>query len=612
MGTLRRELHLFHICAIACGAMISSGIFVLPGLAYARAGPAVIIGYLLAGLLSLPGMLSIAEMATAMPKAGADCFAVVRSMGPSVGTVAGLLSWFSLSMKGAFALVGISVFMAEFAHLNMHAVALAFCLVFVVVNLLGIRTAGRMQLALVIALFALMSAYVALGLPRVEVGRFEAFAPKGMTAVFFVTGYVFIAYGGLLKIASVAEEVRNPSRNIPMGMILSLLVVTVFYTLMVFVTVGVLDGADLAGSLTPISDGAGAFMGGPGRIALSIAAVLAFLTTANAGIMTAARSLVPLSRDRLFPAAFGRINARFGTPHNALLLTGVFIAVSLCLRLELLVEAASIVLVLTNGLACLSVIILRESRLQNYHPLFRTPLYPWLQIAGLVGFGFVLVEMGVAAYLVSAALIVSGSCAYWFYGRKRVQRESALLHLIERFTARELTSRLLETELKEIIRERDSIVKDRFDEVIERCVVLDLPGRVEAAELFKTAAAALGQRLGLPERAILDRLLDREMQSTTVIGPGLAVPHAVVEGEAAFDILIARCREGIVFPDAASGVEAVFVLVGSLDVRNTYLRALAAIAQIAQDPQFERRWMQARGAEDLRDLVLLSRRRREG
>ncbi|HUV38065.1 MAG TPA: amino acid permease, partial [Planctomycetota bacterium] len=109
-GELRRDLGLVHIFCIASGAMISSGLFILPGLAYAKAGPAVIVCYFLAGLLSIPGMLSIAEMATAMPKAGADCFTVIRSLGPGMGTVAGLLSWFSLSMKSAFALVGMSIF----------------------------------------------------------------------------------------------------------------------------------------------------------------------------------------------------------------------------------------------------------------------------------------------------------------------------------------------------------------------------------------------------------------------------------------------------------------------------------------------------------------------
>jgi mannitol/fructose-specific phosphotransferase system IIA component (Ntr-type) len=101
------------------------------------------------------------------------------------------------------------------------------------------------------------------------------------------------------------------------------------------------------------------------------------------------------------------------------------------------------------------------------------------------------------------------------------------------------------------------------------------------------------------------------MLGTTVISPNLAIPHIIVEGQHIFDVLIARCRDGIVFTDSARGVQAVFVLAGSLDERNTHLRALAAIAQIAQDPEFDARWLRAKTAEDLRDVLLLSERKRE-
>jgi APA family basic amino acid/polyamine antiporter len=235
--------------------MISSGLFILPGLAYSKAGPAVIFCYFLAGLLSLPGMLSLAEMTTAMPKAGGDCFTVIRSMGPSVGTVAGLLSWFSLSMKSAFALVGMSVFTVLIVDLDMHVIAVFFCMLFLLINLLGIKEAGRTQVMLVAGLLVLMLAYIVVGLPAVKVEHFSPFAPKGLASIFFATGFVFVSYAGLLKIASVAEEIKNPSRNIPLGMILSLLIVSVLYTLMVFVTTGVLQADKLSQSLTPISDG---------------------------------------------------------------------------------------------------------------------------------------------------------------------------------------------------------------------------------------------------------------------------------------------------------------------------------------------------------------------
>lgn len=607
---LKQDLSLLDVFCIASGAMISSGLFILPGLAYAKAGPAVIVSYLLAGLLSLPGMLSIAEMTTAMPRAGGDCFAVVRSLGPAAGTVAGLLSWFSLSMKSAFALVGISIFTALIVDVNLHLLSVLFCVVFLVINLTGIRRAGRTQIGLVMALLALMLLYVVFGLPRVRVENLAPFAPKGPASIFFATGFVFVSYAGLLKIASVAEEIKNPARNIPLGMIISLLVVSLLYGLMVLVTAGVLEPAALSRSLTPISDGAAVLMGEFGKIALSVAAIFAFLSTANAGIMTAARSLVPLSRDGLLPQGLARINERFGTPHNALLVTAAAIIPALLLRLDVLVEAASVVLVLANILSCLSVIILRESRLQNYQPKFLSPLYPWLQIAGIIGFGLLIFAMGTEALVITFLLVVGGLFVYWFYGRIRATREYALLHLVERITAKELTTHSLQDELRDIIRERDEIIKDRFDDIVERAIVLDSNQAMQLEDFFAQVANAMSPRLGVESDELLRLLNEREKESSTVLSPELAIPHVVVAGQHAFDIVLARCREGIYFSAKAPRVRAVFVIMGTKDERNFHLYVLAAIAQIVHESRFDSRWAGAKGKEDLRDIVLLGQRRR--
>ena len=607
---LKKELSLLDVFCIASGAMISSGLFILPGLAYARAGPAVIVCYLLAGLISLPGMLSIAEMTTAMPKAGGDCFTIIRSMGPAVGTVAGILSWFSLAMKSAFALVGMSVFTMLIIDLDIHIIALSFCLVFLAINIIGIKQAGKTQVGLVVALLILMLLFIVVGLPTVKISKLEPFAPKGLASILFTTGFVFVSYAGLLKIASVAEEVKNPARNIPLGMILSLLVVSIFYALMVLVTAGVLDAERLSQTLTPISDAAEVFMGSWGKIALAVAAILAFLSTANAGIMTAARSLVPLSTDGLLPPSLSKINERFRTPHNSLILTGLFVIVALFLKLEILVEAASVVLILTNILACVSLIILRESRLQNYRPRFRTPLYPWMQITGIVAFLFLIIEMGKEAHLISLILFISGLFVYWFYGRIRTNREYALLHIIERITAKELTTYSLESELREIIRERDEIVKDRFDNIIENCVILDIQNSIEVSDFFKLVAEEMAPRLNEKPDLLLKLLQEREKQSSTVLSPHLAIPHIIIRGEHIFDILLARCKEGIVFSDSHQKVQAVFVIIGTKDERHFHLQAISAIAQIAQDLNFEKNWISAKSKDALKDIVLLGTRRR--
>ncbi len=607
---LKKELNLIDVFCIASGTMISSGLFILPGLAHAQAGPAVVISYLLAGLLAATGMLSQAELVSAMPKAGGTYFYVTRSMGPAIGTVDGLITWFSLSLKSAFALVGMAAFTSFIINIDIRLIALLLCLIFIFINLTGIKGASRTQIILVLGLVTVLLVYIIKGLPSIKVQYFEPFAPNGLGAIFSTAGFVFVSYGGLLKVASIAEEVKEPGRIIPLGMILSLAMVSILYMLVVFVTTGLIGASQLDHSITPISDGATAAMGQFGWIILSIAAILAFISTANAGIMAASRYLFATSRDRLLPDFLSKINARFKTPHIAISITGAFMIFALFLKLNILVEAASTVLILTFMFSCLSVIILRESHLQNYQPRFRSPLYPWVQIIGIVGLGFLLFEMGKEALLISGILITSGLFVYWFYGRIRTNREYALLYLVERITAKELTTHSLETELKEIIRERDDIIKDQFDRVIEKSIILDIEETMGVEEFFKLVAEEIAKKIKVPSDDIFKSLIKREKESTTAISPNLAIPHIIIEGEHKFNILIARCRKGIVFSENAPRVEAVFVLVGTMDDRNFHLCSLAAIAQIVQHSHFEKRWMTAKSKEALRDIVLLGKRRR--
>ena len=610
---MRKGLGLRHVFCIAAGAMISSGLFVLPGMAHAMAGPGVIWSYLMAGLLATTGALSIAELTTAMPRAGGDYFFIMRGFGPGVGTVAGVLSWFSLSLKSAFAIVGMAAFMALIVNLHGLLAGAILCAGFVGLNVLGVREAARAQVMLVLGLFLLLGLYVVVGMGQMRSDLLIPFAPHGVASVFTATGFVFVSYGGLIKVASVAEEVRDPGRVIPLGLMLALVSITVLYTLVVMVTSGVVESEALNGSLTPISDGGRAMMGQTGYVLMSIGAILAFISTANAGIMAASRYLLALSRDRLLPKPLSKVNERFQTPHVAILLTGAVIVMSLFLQLEVLVKAASTVLILTYVLSCLSVIVLRESGLQNYRPAFKSPVYPWLQIAGMIGFGFVLLEMGIEAYFISAGLILAGFAAYWFYGRKRVRTESALLHLIQRIAGpdEELVSGALEAELKEIIRERDEIIKDRFDTVIENCPVLDIDSSMDAKEFLDRAAEAMAERVEMGQEELASALKEREEESSTAIKSNLAVPHAVVEREGVFEVLMARGRPGVFFSDEAPEVQAIFVLVGSRDERNFYLSSLAAIAEIAGNPEFMKRWLNAKGKEGLRDVVLLADRERK-
>lgn len=619
MNELKRQLGLIDVFSIAAGAMISSGLFILPGLAYYKSGPAVILAYLIAGILILPSMLSKAELATAMPKSGGDYFFINRSMGAGFGTIAGISAWFSLAFKSAFALVGIGAFATiifpDISIMTIKFIAVAFCIFFTIVNLRSTKHAGRMQVIMVVGLIILLCFYIVKGMPQVNNRNFDVFMTGGIGSLFMTAGLIFVSYGGLTKIASVAEEVDNPSRNIPLGMIAAFTIVTIAYVLVVFVTVGALGDdllrdAPLHYTLTPISDGAAVFAGKPGMILLSVAALLAFFSTANAGIMAASRNPMAMAKDKLLPHFFGTVSKKHNTPVNAILFTSAFMIAVIFLPLEMLVKTASTMMILLFIFVNVSVIIMRESGIQNYRPKFKSPLYPYLQIIAIVAYIFMIVEMGAVPLILTGAFIALGLLWYAVYGRIRYNRESALVQLVNRIKARELQSTSLDSELREIVRERDDIQKDRFDHIIEAAQVLDIPQAIDKNAFFELVAQHLCTSLDISCQTIVEKMIDRENESTTVITENLAIPHIILQGEHKFSILMVRCREGIRFSEESPAVQIVFVIAGTRDERTFHLRALAAIAQIVQNPNFEKKWLKARNIEALRDIVLLGERKR--
>lgn len=433
---LKRHLGLLDVFSISSGAMISSGLFILLGLAFTRTGPSLILSYLLASLLIIPVLLSKAELATAMPRTGGAFLYVHRSMGAGASTPAGFAAWFSLAFKSAFALIGIGAILLllfpGISVMQIKLVAIAFCLIFTLVNLIGVMHVGRLQSVIVVILISLLVFYVIFGSFSVQSHRYAPFMPLGLGSVFATAGFVFISYGGITKVCAVAGEVKKPSRNIPLGMFLSWGIVSLLYVLVAFVTVGVVGPDQLQNSLTPISDGARIFMGGIGALLLGVAALLAFSSTANAGILGASRFPMAMSKDKLLPRSFKKVSKR-GVPWFSIVFTSAFmISAILFLDLENLIKTASTLKLLLFLLATLSLIFMRESKAQHYRPTFRSPLYPWIQIFGIVGYGFLIFEMGIVPMLTVGIFVVCGLGWYCVYARGKVKREHALLHVIRR------------------------------------------------------------------------------------------------------------------------------------------------------------------------------------
>jgi APA family basic amino acid/polyamine antiporter len=616
---LERRLTLMDAFAIAAGAMISSGIFVLPGIAYAKSGPASILAYLLAGVLMIPTMLSKAELATAMPKAGGNYFFITRGLGGLAGTMGGLADWFSISLKSAFALIGIGAFarlaFPGLSEVGFKLVAVTGAALFTVLNILSVKVAGRIQVVLTLSLLVILGFYIVGGSTGIRLARYEPFFTTGFREFFSTTGLVFISFGGLTKLASMGEEIGNPGRNIPRSMFLAFAAVEFVSVFAVAVTCGLVEPAALAGSLTPLSDGALVFAGGFGEIVLAVAAMLAFITTANAGIMAASRAPLGMSRDHLLPRVFAKVSPSRGTPTVALIVTGAFMtAMIVFLDLEALVKVASTSLLFLFCMVNLSLIILRLARVKNYRPKFKAPLFPVVQILAIIVYIFLIAEMGTVTLLLFAGLMLLGLGWYFLYARMHVRSTSALITLTERLASpslHEITSReQLEKELLQIVKERDDIRFDRFDMLIRRAPLVDLKESVTVDGLFRIVADNLHERLGLRPDELVRLLHEREAESTTAVSPGLAIPHIICPGTGCFSVMLLRCREGIDFGADTGPVHFVFVLAGSRDERNFHLKALMAIAHIVREVTLETLFSTADTMEEIRDRILLSRRPR--
>jgi mannitol/fructose-specific phosphotransferase system IIA component (Ntr-type) len=374
------------------------------------------------------------------------------------------------------------------------------------------------------------------------------------------------------------------------------------------------DAAGPRANLTPLSSAAAKLpgpLGSVGMIVMALAGCLAFFTTANGGILSASRIPMAMARDSLLPKRFSDVSDRFGTPTLGILLTsGFMVAVIAALRVDVLAKVASTMMLMLFLLVNVAVLILRTSRIQNYRPLFKSPLYPWLQVISIPLYAVLIAGMGVVPLVVTGAFGLLGGAWYWIYVRHRIQTESALLYMVRNALSKVMYRSELESELREIALQRDDVVHDRFDRLIKDCDIVDIPDAITRDELFRRISQVVGERLKLPPERVFQEFVDREKQSTTVIQEGLAIPHIVVEGQNLFEMVLVRCRGGAIWPDQQTPVYTIFALVGSRDERNYHLQALMAIAHIVQEHEFLKRWQQARSEEDLRDVLLLSSRRR--
>ena len=426
MSELAKDLGLLEALTIGVGTMIGAGIFVLPGPATEAAGPIVALSFVIGGVISLFTAMSASELGTAMPKAGGSYYYVNHALGPLVGSIAGLGNWMGLAFASAFYAIGFGSYVSGFTpipDLSLAGIALTadqLCALgagalFIGVNYIGAKETGRLQNIIVITLIGILTVFIAACAWNAAPSTLTPVAPKGWGAVLPATALVFVSFLGFAKITTVAEEIKNPGRNLPLAIIGSVLIVTVIYAVIMLLINAVLPWEEIAqsGDIAVVTV-AKMVIGPVGAILLTVGGLLATASSANASILASSRINFAMGRDKLVSDWLNAIHDRFATPNRSIALTGglilLFIAVG---DVKTLAKAGSVLHLIVYGLLNLALVVMREADVPEYQPDYTVPLYPVVPILGAIAsFGLIAFMDGIEILL---SLVFVAVAVVWFF-----------------------------------------------------------------------------------------------------------------------------------------------------------------------------------------------------
>ncbi|MDG1875116.1 MAG: amino acid permease [Mariniblastus sp.] len=519
LKTLERRLGLGAVVAISMSAMLGSGIFVLPGLAAAKTGSMVWLAYLVAGLSVLPAALSKSELATAMPTSGGTYVYLERTFGPLAGTISGIGLWLSLLLKSAFALVGFGAYLSVLVDLPIQPVALTLLFIITLLNIVGVSVISKLQKFVIAGVLLALLVLSLLGLGRMDPSSIQHSFAHGWHGFLAATAFVYVSYAGVTKVAAIAEEVKNPDRNLPLGILISWLTVMCVYVFVVFVLVSNVPTESLTNpdgtgkpDLHPIYTLACILGGKVFGIVAALLAVVTMVSMAVAGLLAASRCPFAMSRDQLLPESISRINSSFMTPIVSILLTSIVMGVSIVfLPVEQIAKLASAFMILAFMFVCGTVIVLREIASEWYQPRFRSPLYPFIQLAGIISGIVLLTAMGLTSLFAIACIMLVGAISYFGYGRRQTSRRGVLAKMGKRH---DLISKTAENSIATLDEELPT----------EAAVVVPLFGSERSPETLVEMGASLahGRRLevlhvtAVPEQIYLADALEEDQQSVAL------------------------------------------------------------------------------------------------
>ncbi len=420
--SLRRVITLRHAVAIYVSSVLGAGIFVVPGLAARIAGPASIVSWILLSLASYPFAYTFAKLSARKPESG-GLYAFARDgfgFGASTATAWLFVAWNVLGAPAAtVAAASYLAFAFPLTRLDIYVVAGGIMLTAFGVNYLGIRFSGRVQLAIVAVILAVLLVAIGASVPAIAPSDYTPFLPGGVASIGTAAALIVWSYLGYENTSNVAEEFKAPERDFHRSVVISVLLISGLYVAVAVVTVG--TGAYLVGGgATPFAKMMSDAFGMYGGTLVAFLAVFVTFGTVNAYTAGMARVYYAAARDGVFPRALATVDLKTGTPRRSLVFLIVLILLSLVAFYALNVDIESAFL-MTSGAAILAYIIGSAAgiRLLREKGLRRT--LPWASLAVSVA----LLPFIGTLLAVSVAIAGLGLLFSWSVTRARQSRDAA-------------------------------------------------------------------------------------------------------------------------------------------------------------------------------------------
>ena len=434
--TLVRSFGVLQLTMISVGATLGTGIFVILGDSVPLAGSAIFISFLIAGVAALLSAISYAEMAGMVPVSGSSYSYTYATLGEGMAWICG---W-CLVLEYAVSVAAVAVGAGQYVNQSvaglgwvlpdaisqppgsggvMNLPAMAIVLLSMMLLVRGARESAWVNTALVFIKIVILLFFCAVAFSAFNAGNFEPLLPMGTAGVSAAASRVFFSYIGFDAASTAGEEARNPQRDLPRAIMLSMLIVTSVYVLVAVAAIGAREWTWFDGTEAALVQILSEITGKPWIAAVfALGAVLAITSVVLAVLYGQTRILVSMSRDGLVPEVFGRISARRGTPVAGTLIVGIAVALTAGLvPLGALADATSIGTLFAFALVNIAVIHLRRNR-PDLKRSYRVAFYPVTPFLGALMCVYLMANLGGPTWVVFLLWMAVGQVAYFAYGRR--------------------------------------------------------------------------------------------------------------------------------------------------------------------------------------------------